>query len=138
MDTERLENSIRRLAQMLEEYERIEELEERLQEAVKESLLQRFEYSWEMAWKTGKRYLVEVEGYPRGIGPNPTVRLLGELGLLDPEKWLVYAQARQDSSHDYSGEKADSVLEMIAGFYADARALLARLDERLEDRRAEP
>ncbi|MCB2264203.1 MAG: hypothetical protein LGR52_14885 [Candidatus Thiosymbion ectosymbiont of Robbea hypermnestra] len=70
------------------------------------------------------------------MGPKPTVRLMGELGLLDPEKWLVYAQARQAIAHDYSGEKADSVLEIIDGFHADARALLARLDARLQDGQA--
>ncbi|MCB2261388.1 MAG: nucleotidyltransferase substrate binding protein [Candidatus Thiosymbion ectosymbiont of Robbea hypermnestra] len=60
MDTQQLEHSVRRLGQMLAEYACIEKLEDRLQEAVRESLLQRFEYTWEMAWKTGKRYLVEV------------------------------------------------------------------------------
>ena len=83
MDTERLANAIQRFAAMREEYGRVGELGDRLQEAVKESLIQRFEHTEEIAWKTGKRYLKTVEGYAEDAGPKPVYRQLGRLGLLD-------------------------------------------------------
>ena len=119
--------SLERLGAMLAQYEHADEF----REAVQESLLQRFEYTLEMAWKSAKRYLVGQEGYDKGMGPRTVVRLCRELDLLDAETWLLYLQARQNISHDYSREKAESVLELAGEFYADARRFYSALAAKL-------
>ena len=131
MDTRQFEDALNRLSEMLCEYARIETLPHLLQEAVKESLLQRFEYTQEMAWKTAKRYLTEVEGFDGMIGPKTVLRICGELGLLDPEAWFLYIEARQSIAHDYSGAKAAAVLEDLDDFRNEAARFLAVLQERI-------
>ena len=86
MDTKQFEDAVARLGEMLEVYGRIVTLPPLLQDAVKESLLQRFEYTQEMAWKTAKRYLTEVEGYAGDMGPRTVIRVCGEFRIKDPEK----------------------------------------------------
>ncbi len=127
MDTLQFEDAVARLAEMMRQYDSSDQLDSVLKDAVKESLIQRFEYTHEMAWKTAKRYLVEVEGYQNDLGPNTVIRLCGELGLLNAEPWLAYAHARQSTSHDYSGQKASIAVEAVEEFYADAVKFLSAL-----------
>lgn len=131
MDTKQLEDAIVRLKEMLQEYENSDKLEPLLKDAVKESLIQRFEYTHEMAWKTAKKFLVEIEGYKSDIGPNSVIRVCGELELLDAEKWLEYGTARQSTSHDYSGLKATVTLDAVEDFSRDAKRFLSILQKRL-------
>ncbi|MBI5694733.1 MAG: nucleotidyltransferase substrate binding protein [Nitrospirae bacterium] len=131
MDTRQLEDAVARLGEMLDEHKRMGELPEVLQDAVSESLMHRFEYTTEMAWKTAKRYLTEVEGYDNAVGPKTVMRICGELGLLDPEKWFLYLEARQNISHDYSGSKTKAVLDAVDEFYAEARRFLEVLKGRV-------
>ena len=100
MNLNQLKNAISQFQKMLKQYKQMDSLSSSLQEAVKESLLQRFEYTQEMAWKTAKRYLVEIEGYQKDMGPNTVLRICGEVNLLDTEPWLHYQKARQNISHD--------------------------------------
>ncbi len=88
-------------------------------EAVKESTIQRFETCWDCLWKVLKRYLEEEVGLANlPNGPKPILRLAHENDLLPSgiESWMKYNQARVDTSHDYSGEKADGALEVINDF----------------------
>ena len=131
MDTKQLEDAVARLGEMLDEHSRMEDLTEVLQDAVSESLMHRFEYTQEMAWKTAKRYLTKVEGYADDMGPKTVIRVCGGLGILDPEKWLLYLEARHNISHDYSGSKAKAVLDAVGEFYTEARRLLGILQARI-------
>jgi nucleotidyltransferase substrate binding protein (TIGR01987 family) len=101
-------------------------------DAVKESTIQRFETCWDCLWKVLKRYLEEAIGLPEvPNGPNPIIRLAGENHLLSTpvEQWLKYARVRVDTSHDYSGEKADDALEIMGDFIDDAIGLYQTMSE---------
>jgi hypothetical protein len=52
MDTKQLDVAIVRMKEMLDEHAKSDKLEPLLQDAIKESLIHRFEYTHEMAWKT--------------------------------------------------------------------------------------
>jgi len=39
------------------------------------------------------------------------------------ERWLKYADARTNTAHDYSGEKADETLQIVGDFIEDAIGL---------------
>lgn len=129
MNLDQLTQSIAQLGAMRDQYNQSLSLPPLLQEAVQESLLHRFEYTVEGAWKSGKRYLVEYEGFDREMGPKTVIRLCGQLGLLDAESWLSYLQARQMIAHDYSEDKANNVVLLVNDFYravCDFRAVLSR------------
>ena len=91
-----------------------------IQEAVAESVIQRFETCYDTLWKVLKRHLQEDLGIPEvSNSPKPILRLAGENELFasSTEQWLAYADARIDTTHDYSGEKA---LEIMGDFIRDA------------------
>ncbi len=95
-------------------------------DAVKESTIQRFETFWDCLWKVLKRYLKEEIGLTDlPNGPKPIFRLANENNLLpsDIENWMKYNQARVDTSHDYSGTKAEDALAIMDDFIDDAIGL---------------
>ncbi|MCA9981504.1 MAG: nucleotidyltransferase substrate binding protein [Anaerolineales bacterium] len=75
MNLDQFANTLKRLQEMLAQHQQADELPDLLQDAVEESLLQRFEYTIEVAWKSTKRYLVEVEGYDSAMGPKTVLRV---------------------------------------------------------------
>jgi len=101
-----------------------------IQEAVAESVIQRFETTYDCLWKVLKRHLVEVLGIPEAPNsPKPIFRLAHENRLLpgNIEDWLEYANLRVATAHDDSGEKAGDALRRMDAFIRDATALLERL-----------
>lgn len=99
-------------------------------EAVAESVIQRFEICYDCLWKVLKRYLVEELGLPDPPNsPKPLFRLAGENNLLPSgvEQWMLYANTRIDTSHDYSGEKAQAGLSLMEVFIKDTEALIRTL-----------
>jgi nucleotidyltransferase substrate binding protein (TIGR01987 family) len=102
-----------------------------LQEAVAESVIQRFEICYDCMWKVLKRYLAEelgVSDLPNS--PKPIFRIAHENYLFtNIDAWLSYANARIDTAHDYSGEKACSTLASMARFVDDAVALYCALSD---------
>lgn len=103
-----------------------EDQPELIREAVAESVIQRFETCYDCLWKVLKRYLTEEMGIPSvPDSPKKIIRLAGENELFAAtiEQWLKYANARIDTTHDYSGEKADGALALIADFIDDSIGL---------------
>ncbi len=86
----------------------------RLQEAVELSqlnelerngLIQRFEFTLDLAWKTLKDFL-EEQGFSFKPSPKETVRLAQESGYIAYAQELIDGlDIRNSLSHDYSGEK---------------------------------
>lgn len=105
-----------------------------VQTMLRDAVIQRFEFTFEVAWKTLKRYLEEygLEGIDR-LTNRQLFRLGYEQGLLrDAQAWLLYLQRRNLTSHVYSESTALQVFAIVPDFLADARFLLARLEERLQ------
>ena len=97
-----------------------------MQEAVSESVIQRFETCYDCMWKVLKRYLKEGLGLPDvPNSPKPIFRIANENRLLASEiaQWLVYADTRISTSHDYDGEKAKAALALMGDFIKDATDL---------------
>ena len=132
MDFDKFQKSLKHLEL---QYQNFQSLEERAelgtldQEAIKESVIQRFETCYDTLWKHLKRYLTEELGLAEvPNSPKPVFRLANENQLLrDLDSWLNYANARVDTSHDYSLEKADASLELMEEFVDDAIGLYQTL-----------
>jgi nucleotidyltransferase substrate binding protein (TIGR01987 family) len=126
IDTTKLQKSIQHLKAQFENWRTLDKnLPLLMQEAVTESVIQRFEVCYDCMWKVLKRYLAEelrVADMPNS--PKPIFRIAHENRLFaNIEAWLSYAGARIDTAHDYSGEKANSALALMAHFVEDAVAL---------------
>jgi nucleotidyltransferase substrate binding protein (TIGR01987 family) len=88
-------------------------------DGIAESVIQRFEICYDCLWRILKRYLLEVLGLPDPPNsPKPLLRLANENQLLPSplEQWLQYADARTQTAHDYSGEKAQECLALMADY----------------------
>ena len=122
IDYEKFSKALKHLELQYVNYQNLDpDLSELLKEAVSESVIQRFETCYDCMWKVLKRYLVEELGIPDvPNSPKPILRIANENRLLvSPiDQWLEYAEARVDTSHDYSGEKAETALALI-GFFID-------------------
>ena len=89
-----------------------------LSELEREGLIQRFEYSYELAWKTMQDFLRYL-GYDYQAGPNATIRLALEVGIIErAEEWRDMAAARITTSHTYNEDDATEVAERIYDTYS--------------------
>lgn len=106
---------------------------------LRDASIQRFEFTYELGYKTLKRYLELSEPNAELIDqmafPN-LIRTASEKGLLlnDWSKWSVYRHARNLSSHTYDEKKAVEVFSVIPDFLAEIIFLINKLSERLNSK----
>lgn len=99
--------------------EAIEALEQReLSQLEKEGIIQRFEYTWELAWKVLKDYL-EYEGVVLDkITPASVIKAAFEAKIIkDGEQWMVALDARNKMSHQYNLKKFEEIIKEIQAHY---------------------
>jgi len=97
---------------------------------------QRFEFTFELAWKMLKRRLEldlpnasEVDA----MSYRTLIRVGAEQGLIgDVSAWFVYRDKRNLTSHVYDAEKAAQVYAILPAFARHSRELLERLKARGE------
>ena len=103
-------------------------------EYLRDSVIQRFEFTYELAWKALKRYLEQEEGAENVdiLQRRDLYRMAAEKGLIsDPVAWFGYHRARNETVHTYQEAKADEVYAIAAEFVKDAMVLLANLEQRV-------
>ena len=111
----------------------------RLQEAVaqpdssivRDAVIQRFEFSFELVWKALKLYL-ERQGHECG-GPRPTLKKAFAEGLVaTPEEadvWLQMLEDRNLTSHAYDEALATRIYQHVVRDYS---ALLGAMASRIQ------
>ena len=101
---------------------------------VRDAVIQRFEYTYELAWKMIKRQLEAEAAVPSDIDTlsfRSLMREAAEKGMIDSfEPWLVFREQRNITSHVYNQEKAKSVFETAKDFLPAAQELLSNLKTR--------
>ncbi len=102
----------------------------------RDAVIQRFEYTFEMACKMMKRS-IEIEAGRSEVddlfSKKDLFRRAMEAGLIsDPERWFAYLLARNETSHAYDKEKAKNVYQQAIRFLPDVEDLLERLKKRYE------
>lgn len=101
-------------------------------EIIKSGIIQNFEISYEIAWKLMKKWLEENIGREAvdGISRKELFRIAAQNKLIeDIEKWFIFHEARNLTSHDYDGIKAEEVFTEALEFSRFARKLQERLEE---------
>jgi nucleotidyltransferase substrate binding protein (TIGR01987 family) len=99
---------------------------ERLREAVvtaqtrelslleKEGMIQRFEYSWELAWKMLKDYLESQGIVLEAITPAAVIKKAYAAKIIDQgEVWMQALDARNKMSHSYDAEAFEVIVKAI-------------------------
>jgi nucleotidyltransferase substrate binding protein (TIGR01987 family) len=97
-------------------------------EFVRDSAIQRFEFTFELSWKTLKTYL-ELQGL-EARSPRAAIREAFATGLLPEDPgWLAMVELRNLTSHTYEEELAEQVYAALPQALARFEALLSRLEE---------
>ncbi|MDZ7774898.1 MAG: nucleotidyltransferase substrate binding protein [Bacteroidales bacterium] len=97
-----------------------EDTEEILDEILKEGLIQRFEYTHELAWNVMKDFLIET-GNIQIYGSKDATREAFKTGLIeDGDVWMEMIKSRNKTSHTYNEETADEIFTKIVNMYHSA------------------
>ena len=93
-----------------------------------QGLVQAFEYTHELAWKTLKDFLEDQSPTPI-YGSKDAVRQAFRVGLLDDgETWMEMIRSRNETSHTYDEQIKNKVVSAIIGQYYSE---FLRLQEKL-------
>jgi len=126
LDFTSLEKALNSLERAIERSQTVPEDEE-----IRDSVIQRFEYTYELSWKMLKRQLKIDSQTPVSIDAmafKEVIREAAERSLLNnPEAWFEYRRQRNITSHAYNETKAISVYKTALNFLKDAKTLLQNL-----------
>ncbi len=127
LDLTPLVNAQRRLAEGLLRYQKdIGDTQ------IRDGLIQRFEFTYEIAQKMLKRYLESTSATPAEYDAMPfadLIRSANEKGLLrgDWTSWKRFREMRGKTSHTYDEAVALQVVSGIAEFLAEAEFLIGQM-----------
>ncbi|NOY13030.1 MAG: nucleotidyltransferase [Deltaproteobacteria bacterium] len=83
----------------------------------KQGLIQRFEYTYELAWNTLKDYLTYL-GIAGLIGSRDSIREAFNRNLVDDGQiWMEMLKDRNRSAHTYNEEIAEEIVKNILSAY---------------------
>jgi nucleotidyltransferase substrate binding protein (TIGR01987 family) len=101
-------------------------LSEPMNDIVRDAVIQRFEYVFELSWKT----MQTAAGYMGNVCNSPREAIKGsfKMGWLEnADDWLEAMEARNKTSHTYNEKLANEVYEVARKFPPLAESLLALL-----------
>ena len=130
LDLTPLANAVERLAEGLAEYQ-----SNPAYTLIRDGLVQRFEFTYEISHKMLKRYLESTSASPAGLDAMPfgdLIRTGNEQNLLLgawPD-WKRYREMRAKTSRTYDEGIALEVVSVIPSFLAEAEHLLEQLQRR--------
>ena len=95
----------------------------------KQGLIQCFEYTFELAWKTAKDYL-EAEGFS-AKSPRQTIQLAFQTDLIvDGHVWIDALEKRNLMAHTYDENRIKEAERLIRdNYYSMLKALQAELEK---------
>lgn len=105
-------------------------------EFIRDAVIQRFEYTYELCWRMMRRRLIADHGESAVslLSRRELFRMAADYQLItDSVSWMLYHKARNETSHLYDESKAEEVFLIASDFLPDARLLQAQLDARNED-----
>lgn len=124
-----LENAVKRLGEILARYK-----SDVSDDGIRDSVIQRFEFTYSIALKTLKKYFIErafVVDDVEHMSFNDMIRTANRLELLksDLEMWTKYRNMRNLTSHTYDESIAKKVVSVIPDFYEEVCFLFGKLKD---------
>ena len=89
---------------------------ENLSNLEKEGVIQRFEYTFELGWKTLKDYL-EYQGIKVSMTRDTIKEAFAAKIIDNGQAWIDMLEDRNLTSHTYDETKTNEILEKINNFY---------------------
>lgn len=106
-------NAIQRLKEAVTEYSNTNSL------VVRDGVIQRFEFTTDLAWKTLREYLLD-QGYNDINSPKSVMKTAYSDKLINNEEyWIMLLNDRNVTSHIYNEEDANAVYKRIVDIYID-------------------
>jgi nucleotidyltransferase substrate binding protein (TIGR01987 family) len=119
---EDLEKSLRRFEEVLKEPKTT---------IVRDSVIQRFKFTFELFWKVLKKILL-YEG-EETTTPRDTLSKAYMYHLIKDEGvWISMMLARNKTSHMYNEKEADSIYTQIQSYYPEMNLVFLELQERIK------
>lgn len=116
---ENYKNAVKQLAKALSQPE---------SEFIRDASIQRFEFTYELLWKTLKVFLEEMHGV-RAITPRQVFAESFAIDLIEKEDvFLNMLEARNQLAHTYNEQKAKTIYEQLPGFLRAFRKVLEKLN----------
>jgi nucleotidyltransferase substrate binding protein (TIGR01987 family) len=101
-----------------------------LSDLEQQGLIQAFEFTYELAWKTLKDIIIEKNDFEKSPGPNVIIPLALEEGLIHGEdEWDEMMKARVLTTHAYEEEMADAMAALIISKF---HGMFIQLETRLQ------
>ena len=95
----------------------MDDQERELTDLERDGVLQRFEFTVELAWKVLQDVLSE-RGYSDVKGPKPVIKQAFQDGLImDGHTWIQMVNSRNETSHLYSEERSAVIFHHIQTEY---------------------
>ncbi|TAE28571.1 MAG: nucleotidyltransferase [Candidatus Kapaibacterium sp.] len=114
---ERFSEFIKAFATLEHAFSLMEEQERELTDLERDGVLQRFEFTVELAWKVLQDVLSE-RGYSDVKGPKPVIKQAFQDGLIkDGHTWIQMITSRNETSHLYSEERSAIIFHRIQTEY---------------------
>ena len=88
----------------------------KVEDSLHEGLIQRFEYTHELAWNVMKDY-AEYQGNAEIKGSRDAIRYALQNGLIADRTWMKSIEDRNLSSHHYDSKTAEATIVKIIGTY---------------------
>ena len=116
-------NALQRLMEASEEYAKKD-----ASDVIRDGLIQRFEFTYELAWKTTKEYLEDIGIVDRN-SPKAVIKEAYTQRLIDNEEnWLLMLNDRNMTSHVYKEEMADEIAKrIVVNYINEFESLLQKL-----------
>lgn len=131
---QRLDNYKKAYKKLLIASEKVKSLsdyDDEMQELVKEGLIQRFEYTHELAWNLMKDYET-YQGYNDIRGSRDAIRKALAIGIIDNPLWLETIVDRNRTSHNYDESAANDVQHVVVNDYIPLFTDFLEIMERIE------
>ena len=101
-------------------------------EFVRDSSIQRFEFTFELFWKSLKAY-AEESGL-EAFSPRDSIRIAFQLGVIqESPDWFRMLEDRNLTSHTYNEATADSIYSHLPTYTQLVRQALEELTRRAKD-----
>ena len=116
---QRLDNyrkAYKKLSIAAEKVNCVSDIDTDMKELVNEGLIQRFEYTQELAWNLMKDYET-YQGYTEIRGSRDAIRKALSIGLIDNPLWLETIIDRNRTSHNYDESAANEIQHIVIQKY---------------------
>ena len=103
--------------------------------AAEDSIIQRFEYTYESFWKFLKKYLKTIDISEDHLSPKKVFHASYKTGICTLEEASIcidMADSRNETSHTYSIEASRVILSDIPHYYATMNNVINRLAQKID------